>query len=1042
MRSLALSALACAHITLQALAGEPEVLRKWEFHSPADAAGWVAAHHVKDLTVSGDRLRMSMTGTDAFVFLPPVDVPMDGCRVRVRIRCDRPCETQIYWLTTGQSDFGEQQKTSEHTPASEHEPVTLQFNLGSTADAGKRITALRIDPCNGNTEGTVEIASVEVLRVAPVLDVNFSFTAAQVGIGEKVSERLSGRQTEGASRTEPLAAEFADGGRQELRLAPASRPAGEVTKAIEYDRAGVHRASAALVAGNDRYELDSAVIVGRGEHLPLKPALRSPRVRLDLVPLWDNSGYGAARWQVADSQGRWRECGWLLPLAEVAFEQGGRKDTSRKVQRVVPTLSISSLNEQAVNLEGQADGWGVVVRLSLVTRGELEAIESEAELKAPAGGRLLSFSGPVFRAQSDPAGDPLQRCGIFGGLEFLEPGWRSSSDRAVGPKFADRWSPHPFKITLPVMAVEAAGITTALMWDPRQRGAAPPPEGAGAGAADLPIATFASPNFIDGQSNHLMKLSAPSAHTRENESLAREPLSMNAGQKLAIKSLLYAEADLPVVYTSKRWYELFGPVTAPPMPHDDKSTYDLIARNFGETMYWPAEKGWTHHWYFPESPHWDGMMAGELVAHSLTTGEKQYVQRTGQAGKAILDVLGPAAAHIPDASWARGTLAAMRADGTFAFHNTEKIREQTREWTRGQFDSLGEENSTSLGTCVQAGMPIIRQAQLTGEPEFVNGMNRLLEAMSRFRVPRGAQVWEVHQEIPDIRAAALAVEAFRIGYEVTGERRWLDQASYWAWTGVPFVYSWHVPIEDRPGTILISRERKPPFAHLHLADGFENPQRQVTPYGVVPVLGPTFYVHNWFGVLVQWCGLEWALKVIELDRVRPDLLLRSIADGVVASGFQQTLDRPPWVGLYPDSWDLQANRAQPAYISSTLSLECLRAAGRMPPWTESWTRVVVDEGGQRRWHVTGWGRPVTVPPPQAGSWSAVVAFPRGQPNELIVANVEAPRLIRVGNDLLQHLEKPEPRNVRGSGWWYYPEQRALVMHFTQADEHTPMKIEW
>ena len=67
-------------------------------------------------------------------------------------------------------------------------------------------------------------------------------------------------------------------------------------------------------------------------------------------------------------------------------------------------------------------------------------------------------------------------------------------------------------------------------------------------------------------------------------------------------------------------------------------------------------------------------------------------------------------------------------------------------------------------------------------------MTRALEAMRRFRVPRGAQVWEVHQEIPDIRAAALAVEAYQKAYEITGDSRYLDDASYWAWTGVPFIY--------------------------------------------------------------------------------------------------------------------------------------------------------------------------------------------------------------------------------------------------------------
>lgn len=39
---------------------------------------------------------------------------------------------------------------------------------------------------------------------------------------------------------------------------------------------------------------------------------------------------------------------------------------------------------------------------------------------------------------------------------------------------------------------------------------------------------------------------------------------------------------------------------------------------------------------------------------------------------------------------------------------------------------------------------------------------------------------------PDILASAHLVRAFTLGYELTGDRAFLEQAVEWEWTGVPF----------------------------------------------------------------------------------------------------------------------------------------------------------------------------------------------------------------------------------------------------------------
>jgi hypothetical protein len=192
------------------------------------------------------------------------------------------------------------------------------------------------------------------------------------------------------------------------------------------------------------------------------------------------------------------------------------------------------------------------------------------------------------------------------------------------------------------------------------------------------------------------------------------------------------------------------------------------------------------------------------------------------------------------------------------------------------------------------------------------------------------------------------------------------------------------------------------------------------------VLGPTFYVANWFGVVVQWCGLEWAQHVIELDADRPDPLLRKIADGVVASGLQQMFDKPPWVGLYPDVWNVEQNVAQGSLIYAGLPLRCLQAQGHAPMWTRSWTRVLRSADGQLRWHVSGWGSAPLLAAPTLPNWSATLVYLAGQPCELLIAGVGEPKQIMLGEEVITNESGP-------TRWQYGKENRALAIRFITPD---------
>lgn len=1010
---------------------QPIIIERWDFNEEGNPEGWTAGPNVTELSVQDGRLRFRTRTNDPYIFAPPVEAPLDGCVVRVAVRCAQASNTQVYWSTPDYPDYGEEQVMTLHTAGQADGFRVLVFPIGKPSDAGRRLTGFRVDPCGGPVGEVGEIDFVELVRVPPLFETTLSFDRHRTTVHQSIALSLKSRQIAG----------WQDKLEYDVRLADRSPVKAAATKAfrsaqteLRFDAAGVHQVQATVGQGGDSvlYDLRSSIVV-EGEDLPVVPGIRTGKLKLEFIKVAESDDVAGARFSFRTRESQWRVAGWLLPLARITV----RTQDGRILQRE-PRFGVHSSSAGWVRLEGtipDLSEWHVRVDFRPVTAGSVETIGVTAVLTGPPGGQLLEFSAPALRVDSDPSAEPLDRFAVFGGLEMLEPGWPSSSDRAVGEKFAERHTPHPYKVTVPIMSVEVSGLTTSLMWHPLEQWD---------GKHDLPTATFASPNLLDGQPNHLMRLWVPGIPDwgSENQLYAGRPYEMSPAQPLTLRYRLHAEEDLPAMLATRRWFEVFGSPEPPPERHADRQLYDLIAHSYGQTLYWPEQGGWTQHWFFSQPPAYHPQMAAFLLAHAAETGRREWVERTGIADRTVIDAAGTLASQWDKGeAHARAVAASMRPDGTWPYRNTDRVRKLTREFTNGQHDSLGQDGTTELGVCASQALVILRQARFSGNAELIEAGLKALEGMRQFRVPRGAQVWEVHLEIPDIRAAALAVESFQIGYQLTGDPQYLEDAAYWAATGLPFIYAWHVPAERRSGSFVGARDRNATGREsIPLAEVYRSESPQVTPYGTVPVLGPTFYVVNWFGVLVQWCGLEWAQKVIELDADRPDSLLRQVADGVVLSGLQQMMDREPWTGLYPDAWLLEQNIAQPALIYPGLILACRQAQGRLPSWSKPWYRVLRDQAGQQ-WHLSGWGEPVELGDPGAADWSAAVTFLTGQPNELVLAGVDKPpdRVVVSGGgqeelNRRQTLDQP--------GWTFDPAKRAIFIRFVHVERTARVQIDW
>jgi hypothetical protein len=155
---------------------------------------------------------------------------------------------------------------------------------------------------------------------------------------------------------------------------------------------------------------------------------------------------------------------------------------------------------------------------------------------------------------------------------------------------------------------------------------------------------------------------------------------------------------------------------------------------------------------------------------------------------------------------------------------------------------------------------------------------------------------------PDILPAGHAIAACLDAWQMTQDLRWLQDAVYWAETGVPFIYLWSLP--DKPMML----------------------------GATIPVFGSTFYTHTWLGVPVQWNGLVYSYHLAHLAEVLetatipshasilPTSLEFSAADWkrivqhiTVSACYQQFADGPN-KGSYPDSIG-QFEKPNPAFIN-------------------------------------------------------------------------------------------------------------------------------
>jgi hypothetical protein len=554
---------------------------------------------------------------------------------------------------------------------------------------------------------------------------------------------------------------------------------------------------------------------------------------------------------------------------------------AEKAKVTVRATTVTERNQKAVVVQAtatDADGAQWEIRQRFSAAGQPGAIDVETQVTVNQDRAVLFL--PMFAVCPGVGSFGESKTqGLLAGLEYLDNEPSSSEADIIGPK-SKRQVPDSLKITFPLMAVSARDRYVGLIWEM---------------AAPF-SAMYDSPDRLFKSGGHVMGVLFPGSdgvNRVEGSLLPYDAEKLAARKTLTLRATLIGGKGQSVVPAIQQYVALRG---LPPLPNIGMDFQGYVKQAAGGWLDSKLREGNLYrHAYWPRSSFGpqraaDAAMLMDWLARQ--TNDAAWAQRLKEAAKEALAAVPP-----PDYNFAGVSHVRYPVQSLLYGHVAESTnralaagREQLKRFEpdgsiiyrkspdRPDFGKTHFAPDAN-GLTAQVVHSVLEAALGCGDPDLTKEGLRLLRALDKFTntVPRGAQTWEVPLHTPDVLASAHLVRAYTMGYEITGDKHFLDQAIYWAWTGVPFVY-------------------------------LVNPAGQaVGLYASIPVFGATHWTHSWFGLPVQWCALVYADALYRLIRHDPNPVWKQLADGITASGIQQNWDRsePDLQGLLPDSFNLR-----------------------------------------------------------------------------------------------------------------------------------------
>ncbi len=575
---------------------------------------------------------------------------------------------------------------------------------------------------------------------------------------------------------------------------------------------------------------------------------------------------GSTYQQVATSKG----------IAEVSYLS---KDTVHHINFVPNDVQLAgnSLGESILYLTGEhkdVDDVNWKLQLEFNLSEDTKRVKTTYRLTVDKERELLAFRGTEIYAGHKSSREK-KTAALFPGLEYLEGDEPSSNTRDAAPPLNNRLVPHPYKITIPVMAVEIQKSVVGIAWNQLQNWD---------DEAQHVSAVFASPNWHHQERNHLMGLFLPTIPdwVDENTLIAKTAYQLTAEREITLNCEIIADGNATILEAISHWNDAYGAPKPLDPPRNDEEELLLSRHGFLHTV-WDVENRQSRHCVDWASQNEPGFATLLWYDYLVTKSEDVKQRVTEIAEKTIADVDAGGLA-------ARGSCHILSGEFPFYYGHLDAaigyyeaevqpiIESQSENGSWGfqpsseKTQSLGKTGDVVLGTCAANALKLLKHARITGNKVSLEAGKKALSYMDRFSVPRGAQTWECPLYEPDILAAAHAIGAYVEAYEIMGNKTYLKRAEYWAETGLPFLYHWYLP--DRPGMQFAS----------------------------IPVFGTTFYTHSWLGVPVQWNGLVYAYYLQRLNQHAHADKWRQIAEGITVSAMYQQWEEGELKGTYPDGF--------------------------------------------------------------------------------------------------------------------------------------------
>lgn len=613
--------------------------------------------------------------------------------------------------------------------------------------------------------------------------------------------------------------------------------------------------------------------------------------------------------------------------------------------------------------------------------------------------RLLLFWGPRLYAGDGSFGDSKDEA-LFAGIDWLGPKDRSSANPALAPDARLWFAPTPAKVTIPLMCVVHKGKMVGLMWDPMQKWH---------GDSTCPSPVFASPNWIEGKRNHLLGLYVPSIpeFAAENTLRAQTPAVIEAGETVSLSCRILVSAGRRAADAVDVYLRSSGGL---PKPSAAPMEYGAALRSFVKALTnecwdekaggWPWEYGGS-----TEKAPWLKTSLLLTEAASLVD-DAALAKAADQIGRKVVSShgerpieMGLRVGGLPagiewEAKLAADRIKRQAKDGSWPYEGSE-IEEGGLPGLSGPPEPgyITPQGYKSQGITAGETAALLSYVRITGDEGAWKAALKGLEHIEKYSIPTVYKNFECPPS-PSLHGSYTAMRANLIAYEITGSRKYLERAVYWAKTGLPFIYLWSLPAREvKSGYIHCAQK-----LYLSGSELYKDVKRDPMLYGGLFGYGSSQYTHHWNGILVHWIPLVYALDLAELARYDRSLPWERVAHGILSSALWQAFDRPPYTGYLPDAFSLDTWVPSGPAFSPGLILQALMPIvyGRhVDPVT------VIVRSDALRCHVTSSTEPRDVSI-SSNSLSFAVRDPSWPSTRVIVAGVK--RAVRVLAD-----DRPLPK---------------------------------